>query len=228
MKRRRSVHGARVKTFLGCIATIACCAGLAACHSSSDGDTQAPANPPPPGVVVGLDARPSNTSCVAPAKTSGSAGATIALARAFPSLTFSQPLAMLQAPGDDSRWFVLEKGSGASGTGRVLVFAEQREHERDEHVRFRHRERELRGRLARYGVPPQLGDEPPGVLVVHGRHANGVDDRALSDCRRRRVDRRVDAAEHPARQSAVRESQRRQHRLQPERRRSVCRIWRRR
>jgi uncharacterized repeat protein (TIGR03806 family) len=123
MKRRRSVHGARVKTFLGCIATIACCAGLAACHSSSDGDTQAPANPPPPGVVVGLDARPSNTSCVAPAKTSGSAGATIALARAFPGLTFSQPLAMLQAPGDDSRWFVLEKGSGASGTGRVRVFA---------------------------------------------------------------------------------------------------------
>ena len=30
---------------------------------------------------------------------------------------------MLQAPGDDSRWFVLEKGSGASGTGRVRVFA---------------------------------------------------------------------------------------------------------
>ena len=71
-----------MKTFLGSIATIACCAWLAACHSSSDGDAQTPpTNPPPPGVVVGLDARPSNTSCVAPAKTSGNAGATIAVAR---------------------------------------------------------------------------------------------------------------------------------------------------
>jgi uncharacterized repeat protein (TIGR03806 family) len=36
---------------------------------------------------------------------------------AFPNLTFNQPLAMLQAPGDDSRWFVVQKG------GSVRVFA---------------------------------------------------------------------------------------------------------
>jgi glucose/arabinose dehydrogenase len=41
----------------------------------------------------------------------------IMLERAFPALSFAQPVAMLQAPGDDSRWFVLEKG------GSVLVFS---------------------------------------------------------------------------------------------------------
>jgi uncharacterized repeat protein (TIGR03806 family) len=41
---------------------------------------------------------------------------TIALQQAFPNLTFNNPLLLLQAPGDDSRWFVVEKA------GRVLVF----------------------------------------------------------------------------------------------------------
>ncbi len=38
------------------------------------------------------------------------------LERAFPNLSFNSPVALLQAPGDESRWFVVEKG------GRVLVF----------------------------------------------------------------------------------------------------------
>ena len=110
------------RTF-GRFATIASCAWVAACHSSSD--DPAPPTVPPPGTVVGLDARPSNTTCVAPAK-SGNAGATIALSRVFPGLTFDQPLLMLQAPGDDTRWYVLEKGSPANATAataRVRVFA---------------------------------------------------------------------------------------------------------
>ena len=37
--------------------------------------------------------------------------------RVFPLLAFSQPLAMLQAPGDATRWFVVEQ------EGRVRVFA---------------------------------------------------------------------------------------------------------
>jgi len=41
---------------------------------------------------------------------------TIALERAFPNLSFSRPVALLQAPGDFERWFVVEQG------GRVLVF----------------------------------------------------------------------------------------------------------
>jgi uncharacterized repeat protein (TIGR03806 family) len=88
---------------------------LGACHhggSSHNGN-----NPPPNSPVVGLDTRPSNTTCVAPSKTAGTAGSTIALQRVFSGVSLSQPLAMLQAPGDDSRWFVLEK------TGAVRVFA---------------------------------------------------------------------------------------------------------
>ena len=91
---------------------------LEACHSSSDdggGTPPPPPPPPPPGTVVGLDARPSNLTCVAPPKTTGG-GATIQTQRVFPGLTFNQPLAMLQAPGDDTRWFVVQKG----GTVRVF------------------------------------------------------------------------------------------------------------
>jgi uncharacterized repeat protein (TIGR03806 family) len=64
--------------------------------------------------VAGLDVRPANASCIAPAR--GSAGTGVAIQRAFPNLTFKQPLGMMQAPGDASRWFVLERA------GRVRVF----------------------------------------------------------------------------------------------------------
>jgi hypothetical protein len=43
-------------------------------------------------------------------------GAAIAVEPAFTNLTFIRPVAMLQAPGDDSNWFVVEQ------PGRVLVF----------------------------------------------------------------------------------------------------------
>ena len=86
---------------------------LEACHSSSDDGGSPP--PPPPGPSGGLDARPSNLTCVAPPLDAGG-GATIQVQRAFPTLTFNQPLAMLQAPGDDTRWFVVQKG------GIVRVF----------------------------------------------------------------------------------------------------------
>src|SRR5688572_32946211 len=102
-----------------CLA-VAICGALQACGSSSN-DSGAPP-PPPAGATIGLDARPVNTTCVAPSNTAvGSA--TVELQRVFPALVFDQPLALLQAPGDASRWFVLEKGSGASGTARVRVFA---------------------------------------------------------------------------------------------------------
>jgi glucose/arabinose dehydrogenase len=41
---------------------------------------------------------------------------TLAVERVFPSLTFTLPVAMLQAPNDASRWFVVEQG----GTVRVF------------------------------------------------------------------------------------------------------------
>lgn len=45
----------------------------------------------------------------------------LTLERAFPALSFANPVALLQAPGDNTRWFVVERGSGASD-GKVIVF----------------------------------------------------------------------------------------------------------
>ena len=88
---------------------------LEACHSSDDDDNQQPP-PPPSGPTVGLDARPSNLTCVAPSKTAPT-GTSIQLQQVFQSVALNQPVAMLQAPGDDSRWYVVQKG------GTVRVFA---------------------------------------------------------------------------------------------------------
>ena len=68
----------------------------------------------PVAAVGGLDVRPSNTTCLAGARPSGSDTASVA--RVFPSLAFSSPILALQAPGDSTRWFVVEQG------GRVLTF----------------------------------------------------------------------------------------------------------
>lgn len=45
----------------------------------------------------------------------------LTLERAFPALSFASPVAMLQAPGDNTRWFVVERGGG-SANGKVIVF----------------------------------------------------------------------------------------------------------
>ncbi len=67
---------------------------------------------PPTG---GLDARPSNTSCLA--GDPPSSAVSISITRAFANLpNFSQPIALLQEPGSNARWYVAEK------TGSVRVF----------------------------------------------------------------------------------------------------------
>jgi uncharacterized repeat protein (TIGR03806 family) len=69
---------------------------------------------PPAEVVSGLDARLANTSCLAGDPPSG---VSISQQRVFPNLpAFTQPVAMLQAPGDPAHWYVVQK------TGQVLVF----------------------------------------------------------------------------------------------------------
>lgn len=82
-----------------------------------------PSEPPPQSdPVSGLDARPSNTTCIAPERATGSA--TIGTERVFPNLTFRDPatrttrnpLQMVQAPRDTKRWFVVER----FGTIRVF------------------------------------------------------------------------------------------------------------
>ena len=66
------------------------------------------------GGALGLDARPANATCVAPARPSG--GPNVDVIDAFPGAPiFSAPTKLLQAPNDPDRWFVLEKA------GRVKV-----------------------------------------------------------------------------------------------------------
>jgi len=64
--------------------------------------------------MTGLDARPSNLTCLAPSRTGGAAD--IALTTAFGSLGFSDPHVLLQSPGDNQSWYVAERD------GRIRVF----------------------------------------------------------------------------------------------------------
>ena len=68
----------------------------------------------PPPALAGLDERPANASCLAPERDIVTAN--VSAPAAFPALAFDAPLAMLQAPGDSSRWFIVEQG------GRIRVF----------------------------------------------------------------------------------------------------------
>jgi len=68
-----------------------------------------------PAVVAGLDERPSNTTCLAGSRPQAS-GASYELRQVFPNLTFNFPIALLQAPGDSGKWYVVERN------GVVRVF----------------------------------------------------------------------------------------------------------
>lgn len=63
--------------------------------------------PEPEPAEFGLDQRPPNTTCVAPERPTSTTG--LELERAFSSLSFNQPLAMKQAPGSDTHWYLLEQ-----------------------------------------------------------------------------------------------------------------------
>jgi len=79
--------------------------------TAASATTSSAQNPP----TSGLDSRPSNTTCLA-----GDAPPTsvpLAVQRVFPNLpNFTQPIAMLQEPGNAARWYVVQK------TGSVRVF----------------------------------------------------------------------------------------------------------
>lgn len=65
--------------------------------------------------LSGLDQRPDNSTCVAPQRPVDNA--TITLTQVFDSLpNFAFPVALLQVPNNNSRWFVVER------SGRILVF----------------------------------------------------------------------------------------------------------
>jgi uncharacterized repeat protein (TIGR03806 family) len=60
--------------------------------------------------AVGLDSRPSNTTCLAPAAVADNTG-TVSWQLAFPNLrNISKVSSLFQLPGDDAHWYVLRQG----------------------------------------------------------------------------------------------------------------------
>lgn len=57
--------------------------------------------------AIGLDSRPSNTTCLAPARPPAAGAAK--LERVFPNITLSAPMVIAQAPGDSSKWYVAQR-----------------------------------------------------------------------------------------------------------------------
>lgn len=63
----------------------------------------------------GIDTRPSNPTCVAPARPPS--GVAVTWPRVFANAALSTPMMMRQIPGDPSRWFVAQRG------GEIVSFA---------------------------------------------------------------------------------------------------------
>jgi uncharacterized repeat protein (TIGR03806 family) len=66
------------------------------------------APPPPTRAEFGLDARPANPTCKAPDRPPSTAP--VKFERVFDNVQLAAPMAMAQAPGDGSRWFVALRG----------------------------------------------------------------------------------------------------------------------
>ena len=96
-------HLNRASRYAALLFAFACLHG---CGSGEDTRSNEPPPPPPSDEPSGLDDRPSNTTCLAWDRPS--ADDSISLTR-YTNLSFSSPIAMLQAPGDNARWFVVEK-----------------------------------------------------------------------------------------------------------------------
>jgi uncharacterized repeat protein (TIGR03806 family) len=88
-------------------------ANESAASTAATATTSAAGTPPASG--AGLDSRPSNTTCLAGDAPDNAVA--LAVQRVFPNLpNFTQPIAMLQEPGNSARWYVVQK------TGSVRVF----------------------------------------------------------------------------------------------------------
>jgi uncharacterized repeat protein (TIGR03806 family) len=70
--------------------------------------TPTPTRTGQPSETYGLDARPSNTTCLAPARTTGSN--LFSVQRVFSSLSFNKAVKLVQAPGDATQFYVAEQG----------------------------------------------------------------------------------------------------------------------
>ena len=100
----------------GIAASAIACALLQSCGGGGGSSPSTPTAPTPlDPAKSGLDSRPSNTTCLA--TNEPGFGVAVSSTRVFPNLSFDSPTLMLQAPGDDSKWYVLQKN------GVVLTFA---------------------------------------------------------------------------------------------------------
>ena len=90
----------------------------AACASRDDDQRSDPSrdivSQAPPRAAFGLDARPANPTCIAPARPP--AAARVKLEQVFANVGLEATMTMAQAPGDRSRWFV------ASRLGKIVSF----------------------------------------------------------------------------------------------------------
>ena len=63
---------------------------------------------PPDGIPSGIEKRPANPTCLAPARPVDNPA--LALAPAFPGVAFTLPILLLQSPGDGTRFYLVQKG----------------------------------------------------------------------------------------------------------------------
>lgn len=115
---------------LACAVGVACASaacdetiGITPLPGANDGDggdgSTAEAGPPPATPApFGLDTRPANTTCLAPARPVPSTG--VKFVDAFPALDFNQPMKLMMAPGDANRFYVAERGT-ANGAANVAT-----------------------------------------------------------------------------------------------------------
>jgi uncharacterized repeat protein (TIGR03806 family) len=75
---------------------------------------------PPVRAEFGLDTRPSNTTCTAPARPPTSAP--VKWERVFGNVSLAAPMMMAQIPGDNTRWFVALRGFNDGGNADIVSF----------------------------------------------------------------------------------------------------------
>jgi uncharacterized repeat protein (TIGR03806 family) len=93
--------------------TVAALSALAACGGGKGSHPDVDAGPTPS--EFGLDVRPANASCVARDRPVLNTGVT--LQRRWAGITFNEPVYLTQAPGDNTKWYVVEL---IRGTVRVF------------------------------------------------------------------------------------------------------------
>ncbi|GIX22424.1 MAG: hypothetical protein KatS3mg121_1207 [Gammaproteobacteria bacterium] len=77
--------------------------------SSSSAPSSSSSSSPPPSSSSSSSAPSSSSSSAPGGWSTAPVPPAVELRRVFPNLNFNQPLGLLQAPGDDTRWYVLEK-----------------------------------------------------------------------------------------------------------------------